>query len=398
MNRLIGLYLPTLAISFAQGMIFPAVPALATHFGVSPGFAAQVVSAQVAGRMLGLLPSGALVDRLGPRAALILGSLVVVAGPVCMLAPAFWAVLLGQVLLGLGSSLWLAGREITGLNLVREDQRGRLMSGFFGLQMGGLAAGPLMGGVVIDTAGLTALFVAVGVIGVAVLALTLSLRLSPARSPARPAALPAASGGWREILPGYRATFTIVVVATFTMSLYRSSLNSLLPLYAGGALGFSATQVGALFGIISVGVIAMIVPAGLLLDRMGRKWGAVPAAALPALALSAMPFARTGPQLSILAAVLGVANGVALGSMSTYSYDVIPEHARGVLQAQRRLVGDFGGLLGPTLGGLMVNLYEVRISFLVYAPVLTATALLLAFGARETLRVSAVTAARESDP
>ncbi|MDR7521911.1 MAG: MFS transporter [Armatimonadota bacterium] len=386
MSRLLGLYVPTLAVSFAQGMIFPAVPALAGHFGVSPGLAAQVVSAQMAGRMLALLPAGALVDRLGPWIVLLLGSIFIVAGGAgLLLAQAFWVVLLGQALAGAGSSLWTAGREIAGLGLVRADQRGRLMSGFFGLQTLGLAAGPVAGGLVVDAAGLRTLFALFAGVGVAVLAITLLLDRSAARPPARTAPLAAILHGWREIAPADRATYAVLVLATFAMNVYRTSLNSLLPVYAGASLGFPAARVGALFGIISLGVLVMIVPSGLVLDRVGRKWGAVPAVAVPAVAFAVLPLARTGPHLALLAAALGLASGLSLGSMSTFSYDVIPEHARGVLQAQRRLLGDLGGLAGPMAGGLLADAYGAEIAFLAYAPLLALAALLLAFGARETL-------------
>ncbi|MDR7481120.1 MAG: MFS transporter [Armatimonadota bacterium] len=420
MHGLLGLYLPTLVLSFGQGMIFPAVVALAARFHVSPGLAAQVVSAQFAGRMVAMLPAGVLADRRGPQAVLLVGSACALAGPVLMLLPAFWAVVAGQFVMGAGAGLWVAGRELSGLHLVRADQRGRLMSGFFGLQMVGQAAGPVGGGLLVDAAGLVALFAALGALGGLVLAMTLLLAL-PAAVPAAQAAsapappsdhLPAGPsdrtragpsgvgvalrapawglGGWRAIAPGYLTTFAIIVATTWTMSLYRSSLNTLLPLYAGAGLGFSAAQVGALFGLMSLGVLVMIVPAGLVLDRLGRKWAAVPAAALPALAFTLMPLARSGPQLSLLAVALGVANGVSLGSLSTYSYDVIPAHARGTLQAQRRIVGDLGSLAGPVSGGLLVHACGAQCAFLAYVPLLTGTALALAFGARETLeRVSA---------
>lgn len=398
MRALLGLYAPTLAISFAQGMIFPAVPTLAQRFAVSPGTAAQVVTAQVVGRLVGLVPAGVLVDRLGPWAVLLLGSACLVGGAALMLVPAFWTILVGQAITGLGSSLWVTGREIQGLGLVRADQRGRLMSGFFGLQTAGLAAGPVAGGLLLEVYGLRALFGTYGGIGGGVLVITLLLRRLPgasphrradrtAASPAAPAAAPGRLlfGGWREVPARDRQTFAIIVFATFAMSVYRTALNSLLPLYAGTTLGFGAVDVGALFGIVSVGVLVMMVPAGLILDRVGRKWGAVPAAALPAAVFTAMPLATTRVDLSLAAAVLGVANGLSLGSMSTFSYDVIPAQARGRLQALRRVIGDLGGVLGPVTAGVLADRYGPRMAFPAYVPLLGLTALLVAFGTRETL-------------
>lgn len=384
-RSLLGLYLPTLAISFAQGMVLPAVPALATHFPISPGTAAQIVTAQAAGRMAALFPSGMLVDRLGPAAVLLAGSISIAAGGFMMLVPAFWGVLAGQFLIGIGSSLWLAGREISGLNLVRQDQRGRLMSGFFGFQMAGMAVGPLAGGVLVDAAGLWSLFFWHAALAAAILIFTMMVETRSGAAHVVAATPAPALGGFREIPRDDRMTFAILIFATFSMSLYRMSLNSLLPLHAGVSVGLSGTQVGTLFGITSLGIILMIVPAGLILDRIGRKWAAVPAAILPALSFAAMPLARDLSALSAVAGLLGLANGLSLGSISTFSYDVIPERARGRLQAMRRLVGDAGSLTGPLIGGLVADRYSAASAFLAFAPLMALTALLLAFGTRETL-------------
>ncbi|MDR5675383.1 MAG: hypothetical protein QN128_03145, partial [Armatimonadota bacterium] len=55
---LVWLYLPTLALSVGQGMIFPAIPKLAEAFQVSAGTAGQVVTAFGAGRVHQLDPLG----------------------------------------------------------------------------------------------------------------------------------------------------------------------------------------------------------------------------------------------------------------------------------------------------------------------------------------------------
>lgn len=391
-RKLAGLYLPTLAISFGQGLILPAVPALAGRFDVSPGFAAQIVTAYATGRVTALLPSGILVDRLSPGLVLLLGSGCFVGGALIMLfSPVFWGLLAGQWLAGVGSSLWLAGREISGLALVRPDQRGRLMSGFFGFQLAGTGFGPVAGGLITDRAGVPAVLLANLIVAAAVALETavMGRSLSPGTdgAPGAPAAPGKASGfgGLADIPRENRRMFLILAFATFAMHVYRNSLNSLLPLYGGIALGLSSTRVGALFGISSLWITLMIVPAGFVLDRVGRKWAAVPAAIIPAAVFVAMPFARSMAHLSVLMSVVGIATGLSLGSMSTFSYDVIPEHARGRLQALRRLIGEFGTLSGPLAGGIIADRSGPGSAFFVYVPLLVLAALLLAFGTRETL-------------
>ncbi len=57
---------------------------------------------------------------------------------------------------------------------------------------------------------------------------------------------------------------------------------------------------------------------------------------------------------------------------------MIPEHARGTLQALRRLVGEVGGLVGPLVAGATSDLLSPGTGFL-----------LLVFRVPETLRPEA---------
>lgn len=370
-------------------MIFPAIPKLAEAFGVSAGTAGQVVTAFGAGRMLVLVPAGLLVDTLGSRAVLLLGSTLAVAGAGAVAAsPVFWGVLLGQLMSGAGASLWTLGREAAGLELVPVERRGRLLSAFFGLQMAGNALGPVAAGLLVDRAGLrTALWVPAGV-ALAVWVLSAATR-DEFPSAARRQATGDLRGAIRALPEAYRRAFLIVTFSTFVLTLYRASLNTLLPLYVGLELGYPGTVVGGLFGITSVLILAFIMPAGLLLDRLGRKWGAVPACLVPAAAYALMPLARSVTSLAVVAALFGVAGGLSLGSMSALSYDVIPEHARGRLQALRRTVGEVGGLVGPLVAGLASDLLSPGTGFLLLSPLLLAAGLLVAFGVPETLRSAA---------
>ena len=159
----------------------------------------------------------------------------------------------------------------------------------------------------------------------------------------------------------------------------------MLPLYAGNYLKLSPTDVGLLFTISGIFVFAMIVPAGFIMDRVGRKWATVPSTGIPALAFVIIPFTDSFMQLAVLVSVTGLSNGLSLGSVATSTYDVVPAHARGRLQAVRRTIAEIGGAFTPLLGGYLANTYNPGVPFLIYAPVLVLSATLLALIGRETL-------------
>ncbi|MEX2598391.1 MAG: MFS transporter, partial [Dehalococcoidia bacterium] len=155
--------------------------------------------------------------------------------------------------------------------------------------------------------------------------------------------------------PGLRLSYAVFVFATIGGFVFRITVQSMLPLFAGSQLGFTATQVGILFSISGIIITAMILPAGFLLDKLGRKWATVPSMLLPGIAFLLIPFSETFLQLTVLIAVVGVSNGLSLGSLATSTYDVVPVHARGRLQALRRSVAEIGGVGAPLFGGVLAN-------------------------------------------
>ena len=89
--------------------------------------------------------------------------------------------------------------------------------------------------------------------------------------------------------------------------------------------------------------------------------------------------------MAVLLSFLGVANGLSLGSLATSTFDVVPAHARGRLQAARRTLAEIGGVSAPLIGGYLADKFNPGVPFLAYAPVLILAAILLAAVARETL-------------
>jgi MFS family permease len=140
-------------------MIVPAVPVIADFFAVTPGTAAQVITALAFGRFAGMPLSGTVLDRLGTRAALTSGpALACTAAALAGFTPWFSVILALVFLMGVGESIWVIAREVAGIDLARQDQRGRVLSGFHGINNLGLALGPLFGGLLTEAVGFRAVF------------------------------------------------------------------------------------------------------------------------------------------------------------------------------------------------------------------------------------------------
>jgi MFS family permease len=315
-------------LSGAWAIIIPTIPVLAREFGVSAGGAAQIVTAFAVGKFVGTVIAGIVLDRMGTRIALVGGPMVAsIAALGAAWVPWFIAILALALVMGAADSLWATAREIAGIDLAPRHQRGRVISSLHGTYSIGTAMGPLLGGWLTDVFSFKAAFAAYAI----ATALSVFLGLAGPDFPVAPAAKEVAAplGGWglaalkrrvlslgdlfKKIHPDLRATYLALCLATLSSQSQRIIVQSMLPLYAGAYLQLSPTQIGMLFTI---------------------------------------------------------AQGLSLGSVATSTYDVVPAHVRGRLQAVRRTVAELGSGLAPLFGGYLANTFNPGVPFLFYAPLL----------------------------
>jgi MFS family permease len=382
-------------------MILPAIPVLSTSYNISAGAAAQIVTAVSVGRFIGMPISGFVLDRFGARTALIAGPVTAcVSAILAAFMPWFSLILIPVFLIGIADSIWVIAREIAGVDLVRPDQRGRVLSGFHGVNYLGLAFGPLLGGLLTEQIGFRAVFIAYA--ACAAMSTIIGWTVENPRRSAGNTSETANIRGWGitanaqrlrairdlfyQISPEYRATYMVLVLATLTSFAHRVTTQSIVPVFASATLAMTPKEIGLLFTISGLSVFIMILPAGFIIDKVGRKWAAVPSTGIPALAFLLIPFSQSFLHLAILLSFLGMANGLSLGSLATSTYDVVPPAARGRLQAARRTVAELGGVGAPLLGGYLADRFNPGMPFLAYAPLLVLSAALLAIVARETLK------------
>ena len=386
-------------LSGAWAMVIPTIPVIAREFDVSAGGAAQIVTAFAIGKFIGTVIGGIALDRMGTRVGLIAGPLVAsVASFAAVIAPRLSAILGLVLVMGAADSLWSSAREIAGIDLADRKQRGRVMSSLHGTYNMGAAVCPLLGGWLTDMFSYKAAFVGYA------LATAVAVGLGFVSRETRPMlassnvkqdekrgfgrfrhVLRGARRLLSEIRPDLKSTYLALVLATVASQSQRILVQSILPIYAGFYLQLSPTQIGMLFSISGIIVFAMIIPAGLVMDRVGRKWCTVPSTGIPALVFLLIPLTSSFTQLSILVGLSGFAQGLSLGSIATSTYDVVPSHVRGRLQAARRTVAELGSGLAPMIGGYLANAYNPGMPFLVYAPLLLFSAVLLGFVGKETL-------------
>lgn len=143
------------------------------------------------------------------------------------------------------------------------------------------------------------------------------------------------------------------VVAQTLGQIIRAGRFLIIPLWGAEQLGLDAAQIGIIVTAGAILDVSMFVPAGMLMDRFGRKVAAVPSFALMALGIGLIPFTRDFTTLLLAAMLVGLGNGLGAGLMMTLGADLAPPGAVGEFLGIWRLIGDIGSVAGPLMVGIV---------------------------------------------
>ena len=349
----VSVYVPTLLLSLAQGLLIAVLPLYAASFGVGYGLVGLATSATAIGTLVTDVPAGAVLGRFGMRAAMIAGSGLVTVSTLALVWSEQFPGLVGlRFLAGIGAAVWALSRHAYIAEAIPVQQRGQALSTFGGINRLGIFGGPALGGVLADAAGIDATFaLSAGLSGVALVLSALLLKPLPAAgAPTR------AAHRWRLVWAGLRRNardLSAAAVAQTLGQLVRAGRFLIIPLWGAEQLGLDAAQVGLIVTAGAILDVSMFIPAGMLMDRFGRKVAAVPSFALMALGIGLIPFTHDFVTLLLAAMLVGLGNGLGSGLMMTLGADLAPPGATGEFLGVWRLIGDVGAVAGPLMVGLV---------------------------------------------
>ena len=354
---ILAVYLPTALLAMGQGLLLATLPFHATDLGVSLTMVSVIVSAAAIGTLLTDVPAGALLYRIGLRRAMLIGSALVVCGTMSLALPLHAEAIVGfRVLAGVGTAMWGLSRHAFITQNANLASRGRSIAVFGGINRIGMFAGPAIGGIVATAASTEASFAVAG--GMGFLAFAAALAFIPRDVSAGPAHLGEGGTRWslvRTTLRTNSGDLTAAAVAQLFAQMIRQGRQLLIPLVGATAIGLNPAQVGLVMTASAVLDMSMFIPAGVLMDRYGRKFASVPSFAVMAIGIGMTPFADSFLALLIAALVIGLGNGLGSGAMMTLGADLAPEGATGEFLGIWRLIGDAGMVAGPLAVGLFAS-------------------------------------------
>ena len=349
---LIPIYLPSFLLAVSQQALLILLPLYVLDLGGGAAIAAVVVGLRGLGMLLFDVPAGLLVSRFGDKPSM-LGGLVcmTVTGMALSLVDNLWLLTPFVILYGMGTSAWMLGRLSYMTDALEIAERGRALAVIGGLMRLGSFVGPALGGAVAEFLGYTVAFLAAGVASAVATLLVWAFthNLHPDRSRQDPHL-----AQLKQIVSSHRRSFATAGFSALGIQLMRSGRQLFIPLF-GAAAGLDAAVIGVIYSLSSALDMSLFYPAGLVMDRWGRKWMSVPSMALFVFALTLFPLVTGFYSLLGVALLLGLANGLSAGIVMILGADLAPRDLRGEFLGVWRLIGDLGWGGGPLLIGLLVE-------------------------------------------
>ena len=362
-------YLPTLLFSLGEGAVVPLIPVIAASRGATLASAGLIASALVVGQLCGNIPAGWLVSRVGERYTMVIAGALSLIGVVAgALAPSLVVFTVAVFVVGMSAAAFGLARHAFMTTRVPVEFRARALSLLGGSFRAGMFVGPFL------AAALLALFhtenAALWFFVVLLVALILLVLFGP--DPEAQAAAAdrdpgdvedtgeAVSGSiptieragvfrtmWRN-----RGVLGRLGLAAASLSAVRSARQVVLPLW-GVSIGLDASSIALVVGVSGAIDFALFYASGQVMDRFGRLWAALPAMVLMGagfLVLSLTHDASTNVLwFGMIAAVLGVGNGLSSGILLTLGADVAPQSEPAAFLGSWRTLTDAGGAIAPLL-------------------------------------------------
>jgi multidrug resistance protein len=351
----------TILIDFIGfSVLIPVLPLFAERLGASPFQVALILTVYALAQLLFLPAWGWVSDRVGRRPVILISLFGTVCSFVLLaFADSIGMIYAARVLAGFfAASIGTAQAVVTDVTSPSERARGM---GIIGAAFGaGMIVGPMLGGLSAELHE-KAPFYAVALL--ATLNFVVAwFRLPESRPPQR------RSPDWSELRHSFVPTPVRLVMAVhdrriglflylfFQVFTAFAVLEALITLYMGDEYGATPLDVGLLFAWIGV---VLVLTQGVLLRRLVNYAGetrlVVVGLTAMGLGLAAMAFVPSYGWFYAVGTVIAFGNGITFPSFtSLYSKACEAENA-GELLGQGQAMATTGRIVGPTIGGLLME-------------------------------------------
>jgi len=369
----------------ATNIMTPLLPDIRNDFGVSIATAGVIVGSVGLARLLIDLPAGFVSDRIGHRRISVAALVLLLASCLVGLnASSVEMLIVARVgsgfAVGILATVILASLSAT----ATPTNRGKVMSLFHVANNVGIAAYPLIGGVVGALVGWRATFgvTLVLIVVAGAILLPVLLRVHP-----HSASAPRGSLGDARVLHGRERA---VAIAATNLGVVANMINrhgfrnTILPLYAATALGLGGISIATAIALMSITGLLVATPGGMLGDRIGRR--RIITAGLAAIAAGDLVFLFTHDLVTFLLAAALIGFGDFFSSSQTALLsEIVPPADRTKVLGTYRFSADLGAFIGPVALASVMDLVNAQAAIILAAVVLLTASLVARLGVPRTV-------------
>ncbi|HEV8717816.1 MAG TPA: MFS transporter [Candidatus Binatia bacterium] len=352
------LFILSLAIfstMLGNGIVVPFLPLYAQQFGATGLGAGFLFSAHSAARTFLLPAIGRASDRRGRKEFLLAGLLFYALSSVAfLLANSMMTLLLIMAFQGIATAMVQPVTIAYVGDLTPKGKEGAY-SGYINTAfLGGVAGGPLLGGMIKDLFNMQAGFLIMGVLSLLSFFLLLFF-LPEARS--HKALTNTVRPRLRELL----ASRPIAGVACFRLGY--AFMNAItwvfIPLLAARLLSLKTAQIGLLISLNVIVSTILQAPCGRLADRLNKASLIGIGGVVAAVAFSAFPLSSSFLHLVLLSLLTGAASGLAFPAHVALAMENARDLGMGTVMSWLLTVHSFGMMVGPVLFGFIADHYSL---------------------------------------
>ena len=351
-------------VALGFGVVAPAIPLFARHFGVSKTEASAVISAFAAARLVTAPFAGRLVNALGERTMLATGiGIVGVSSLLAGFSAGYWQLLVLRGIGGVGSIMFSVSAASLLIRVTPQHLRGRAQGVFAGGFLIGSIAGPALG--VVAAWSLRApFFLYAGTLAVAGAIAWGALRHSELAARPVPGQV---SVSLRAALRqrAYVATLLTNFAEDWAVVGARSAM---VPLFVADRLALSSTWTYVGFFALSAVSGLLLMPFGKRADTSGRRPVLLLGLVLGVAGLACVPLVADAGGLVAVMGLLGV-SGAALSVASGAMLGDVVGGRGGTVVATYQMAGDLGTVIGPVAAGWLADAHGYGAAFVMAAAV-----------------------------
>lgn len=373
-NVLIWMCVLIFANQLGFGAMVPSLPLYAETFDVSGAAIGLAIGVYGLARFVLAIPSGQISDKWGRKPALAIGGFLSTAGNLLSVyATDYPEFLIARFIAGAGAGMVVTTGSVILADITTPARRGRVIAIYQGTFIFAVGIGPLPGGLLAQNFGLLAPFwfcaFASFIAGSIALFSVKETRHLARQKEIKGTVLPSLADQLKIL--SKNIGFVLVSGIALSHALTRTGgLFNIIPIIGSFRIQLAYDEIGVALAIGSLLGLCAVYPAGVAVDRWGRKAIIVPFTFVTGISFLLFAVAETFFWFAFANALWGIASGIGGSAPAAYAADSAPPGMNASAMSLFRMLGDIGYVVGPILLGFIVDIHGTNVALYMAASIL----------------------------